>query len=121
APPSPGTQFQIALNAAGRLTEEKEFRDINVKSGDDRQVVRLGDVARVELGAQAYGVRSLLDNKPSLAIPGFPSPGANAVELSRAVRQNMEELKKNFPEGMDYGILYDPTQFVRQSIEAVLH
>ncbi|HYM27543.1 MAG TPA: multidrug efflux RND transporter permease subunit, partial [Steroidobacteraceae bacterium] len=121
APPSPDTEFQIALNAAGRLTDEQQFRDIIVKTGDDGQVVRLGDIARIELGAQAYGVRSLLDNKPSLAIPVFQSPGANALELSTAVRKTMEELKKNFPEGMDYGILYDPTQFVRQSIEAVLH
>jgi multidrug efflux pump len=121
APPSPNTEFQIALNAAGRLTDEQQFRDIIVKTGDDGQVVRLGDIARVELGAQAYGVRSLLDNKPSLAIPVFQSPGANALELSKNVRKTMEELKKNFPEGMDYGILYDPTQFVRQSIEAVLH
>ena len=121
APPSPDTEFQIALNAAGRLTDEQQFRDIIVKTGDDGQLVRLGDIARVELGAQAYGVRSLLDNKPSLAIPVFQSPGANALELSTAVRKTMEELKKNFPEGMDYGILYDPTQFVRQSIEAVLH
>jgi hydrophobe/amphiphile efflux-1 (HAE1) family protein len=119
-PPS-NTEFQIALNAAGRLTDEQQFRDIIVKTGDDGEVVRLGDVARVELGAQAYGVRSLLDNKPSLAIPVFQSPGANALDLSKSVRQTMEELKKNFPEGMDYGILYDPTQFVRQSIEAVLH
>src|SRR5437764_2172395 len=121
APPSPGTQFQIALNAAGRLTDEQQFRDIIVKTGNDGQVVRLGDIARVELGAQAYGVRSLLDNKPSLAIPVFQSPGANALELSGRVRKTMEELKKNFPEGMDYGILYDPTQFVQQSIDAVLH
>jgi multidrug efflux pump len=120
APPS-NTEFQIALNTAGRLTDEQQFRDIIIKTGDDGQIVRLGDVARVELGAQAYGIRSFLDNKPSLAIPVFQSPGANALELSNAVRKTMEELKKNFPEGMDYGILYDPTQFVRQSIDAVLH
>jgi multidrug efflux pump len=120
APPS-NTEFQIALNAAGRLTDEQQFRDVIIKTGDDGQIVRLGDVARVELGAQAYGVRSLLDNKPSLAIPVFQSPGSNALELSSSVRKTMEELKKNFPEGMDYGILYDPTQFVRQSIDAVLH
>jgi hydrophobe/amphiphile efflux-1 (HAE1) family protein len=119
-PPS-NTEFQIALNAAGRLTDEQQFRDIIVKTGNDGEVVRLGDVARVELGAQSYGIRSLLDNKPSLAIPVFQLPGANALELSTAVRKTMEELKKNFPEGMDYGILYDPTQFVRQSIEAVVH
>jgi hydrophobe/amphiphile efflux-1 (HAE1) family protein len=119
-PPS-ATEFQIALNAAGRLTDEQQFRDIIIKTGDDGQIVRLGDVARVELGAQAYGVRSFLDNKPSLAIPVFQSPGANALELSTSVRNTMEQLKKNFPEGMDYGIVYDPTQFVRQSIDAVLH
>jgi multidrug efflux pump len=121
APPSNNTEFQIALNAAGRLSDEQQFRDIIVKTGDDGQIVHLGDIARVELGAQAYGVRSLLDNKPSLAIPVFQSPGANALQLSASVRKTMEELKKNFPEGMDYGILYDPTQFVRQSIDAVLH
>jgi hydrophobe/amphiphile efflux-1 (HAE1) family protein len=121
APPSNSTEFQIALNTAGRLTDEQQFRDIVIKTGADEQLVRLGDVARVEMGAQAYGVRSLLDNKPSLAIPVFQSPGANALELSASVRKTMEELKKNFPQGMDYGILYDPTQFVRQSIDAVLH
>src|SRR3982074_3754880 len=121
APPSSSAEFQIALNAAGRLTDEQQFRDIIIKTGADGQVVRLGDVARVELGAQAYGVRSLLDNKPSLAIPVSRAPGANARELSTSVRKTMEELKKNFPEGMDYGILYDPTQFVRQSIDAVVH
>jgi multidrug efflux pump len=121
APPANDTAFQIALNAAGRLSDEQQFRDIIIKTGSDGQLVRLGDVARVELGAQAYGVRSLLDNKPSLAIPVFQSPGANALQLSSQVRKKMEELKKNFPEGMDYGILYDPTQFVSQSIDAVLH
>src|SRR5579859_2511430 len=64
-PPS-NTEFQIALNTAGRLTDEQQFRDIIIKTGDDGQIVRLGEVARVELGAQAYGVRSFLDNKPSL-------------------------------------------------------
>jgi hydrophobe/amphiphile efflux-1 (HAE1) family protein len=121
APPSKGPDFQIALNVTGRLSDEQQFRDIIVKTGDDGQVVRLSDVARVELGAQAYGVRSFLDNQQSIAIPIFQSPGANALQLSSDVRKTMDELKKNFPEGMDYGIVYDPTQFVRQSIDAVLH
>jgi multidrug efflux pump len=121
APPSDGGDFQIALNATGRLSDERQFRDIIVKTGDDGQVVRLGEVARVELGAQAYGVRSFLDNQQSIAIPIFQAPGANALQLSSDVRRTMAELKKNFPQGMDYGIVYDPTQFVRQSIDAVLH
>ncbi len=85
-------------------------------------MVRLGDVARVELGAQAYGMRSLLDNKNAIAIADRSRrPAPTRCELSDDVRKTMEELKKNFPEGIDYGIVYDPTQFVRQSIEAVLH
>ncbi len=121
APPSDNDAFQIALNATGRLSDEQQFRDIIVKTGDDGQVVRLGDVARVELGAQAYGVHSFLDNQQSIAIPIFQAPGANALQLSANVRSTMNELKRNFPQGMDYGIVYDPTQFVRQSIDAVLH
>ena len=121
APPSNGPDFQIALNVTGRLSSEQQFRDIIIKTGSDGQVVRLSDVARVELGAQAYGVRSFLDNQQSIAIPIFQSPGANALQLSSDVRRTMDELKKSFPEGMAYGIVYDPTQFVRQSIDAVLH
>ena len=121
APPARDAEFQIALNATGRLADETQFRDIIVKTGADGEVVRLGDVARIELGAQEYGIRSLLDNKNAVAIPVFQSPGANALELSSNVRKTMEELKKDFPQGLDYSIVYDPTMFVRQSIEAVLH
>ena len=74
APPSNDTEFQIALNAAGRLSDEQQFRDIIIKTGDDGQIVHLGDVARVELGAQAYGVRSLLDNKTVTGHSGVPVP-----------------------------------------------
>src|SRR6185437_3374588 len=121
APPSDGSDFQIALNATGRLNNEQQFRDIIVKTGDVGRVVRLGDVARVELGAQDYGVQSFIDGRQSIAIPIFQAPGANALQLSANVRKTMDELKKNFPQDMDYGIVYDPTQFVRRSIDAVLH
>jgi hydrophobe/amphiphile efflux-1 (HAE1) family protein len=121
APPSRETEFQIALNAAGRLSDEEQFRNVIVKTGADGQIVRLGEVARVELGAQTYGIRSLLDNKQAVAIPVFQAPGANALKLSADVRQTMEELKKDFPQGLDYAIVYDPTMFVNQSIDAVLH
>ncbi|HXA92370.1 MAG TPA: efflux RND transporter permease subunit, partial [Steroidobacteraceae bacterium] len=121
APPAKSSEFQIALNAAGRLSDEQQFRDIIVKTGADGQVVRLSDVARVELGAQEYGIRSFLDNKNAVAIPIFQAPGSNALELSASVRRTMEELKKDFPQGVDYSIVYDPTMFVRQSIEAVVH
>jgi hydrophobe/amphiphile efflux-1 (HAE1) family protein len=121
APPTKGSQFQIALNAAGRLTTEDQFRAIIVKTGANGELVRLGDLARVEMGAQDYGMRSMLDNQNAIALPVFQSPGANALELSANVRKTMDELKKDFPDGVDYRIAYDPTMFVRQSIEAVLH
>jgi hydrophobe/amphiphile efflux-1 (HAE1) family protein len=121
APPSKGSEFQVALNAAGRLTTEEQFRAIIVKTGANGELVRLGDLARVEMGAQDYGMRSMLDNQNAIALPIMQAPGANALQLSANVRKTMEELKKDFPDGVDYRIAYDPTQFVRQSIEAVLH
>ena len=121
APPSTDSQFQLSINAMGRLTDEQQFRDIVIKTGADGEVIHLGDVARVEVGAQAYSIKSLLSNKNAVAIPVFQSPTANALQLSNEVRKTMEELKKDFPVGLDYQIIYDPTVFVRQSIEAVVH
>jgi multidrug efflux pump len=121
APPAPDSQFQIALNVKGRLTDEQQFRDIVIKTGSEGEVIKLGDVARVEMGAQLYSIRSLLDNKGAVAIPIFQAPNSNALQLSTAVHDKMEGLKKDFPPGVDYTIVYDPTIFVRQSIDAVLH
>ncbi|AMN42210.1 efflux RND transporter permease subunit [Rhodoplanes sp. Z2-YC6860] len=116
-----GIDLQLALNAQGRLQSEEEFADIVVKTGANGEVTRLRDVSRIELGAAEYALRSLLDNKSAVAIPIFQSPGSNALSISDNVRATMAELKKNMPEGMDYSIVYDPTQFVRASIEAVIH
>ena len=113
-------QLQLPINAQGRLTDPDEFAEIVIKR-DKGVVTRLKDVARVEVDAAQYGLRSLLDNKPAVAIPIFQTPGANAVDISNHVRATMEELKKNFSEGVDYSIVYDPTVFVRGSIEAVIH
>lgn len=121
APPASTSQFQLTLNATGRLTDEQQFRDIILKTGGEGELIRLGDVARVEMGAQQYSIRSLLDNKDAVAIPIFQAPNSNALQLSNAVREKMTELKKDFPAGLDYTIVYDPTIFVRQSIEAVVH
>ncbi len=121
APPAQDSQFQLAINAMGRLTDEQQFRDIIIKTGAEGEVVHLGDVARIEVGAQEYSVKSLLSNKNAVAIPVFQSPNANALDLSGAVRKTMEELKKDFPAGLEYRIIYDPTVFVRQSIDAVVH
>ncbi|HTU66096.1 MAG TPA: multidrug efflux RND transporter permease subunit [Steroidobacteraceae bacterium] len=119
APPAEGSEFQIALNAKGRLENEEEFGNVVIKTGEAGEVVRLRDVARLELGAATYAMQSLLANENAVAIPAYQAPGSNALELSTKVRETMDSLKKSFPQGMDYDIIYDPTQFVRQSIDAV--
>jgi multidrug efflux pump len=122
APPLPSaTDFQVAINTKGRLTSEDDFRNIVIKTGAGGQVTRLKDVARIELGADTYALRALLDNKAAAAIPIFQRPGSNAIEISEHVRAKMQELKKDFPQGVDYQIVYDPTVFVRGSIHAVVH
>ena len=122
APPSDaGNSFQLSINTQGRLVSEEEFENIVIRAGDDGEITRLKDIARIELGSSQYALRSLLNNKPAVAIPVFQRPGSNAIELSDSVRARMAELKKSFPQGVDYEIVYDPTIFVRGSIEAVVH
>ncbi len=120
APYDSGVQFQLPINISGRLENPEEFENIIVKREADGTVTRLGDVARVEMEAQQYALRSLLDNKPAVAIPIFASPGSNALDISSNVRATMEELKQGFPEDLDYSIVYDPTVFVRGSIKSVI-
>jgi multidrug efflux pump len=120
-PLSKPVDFEMQVNVKGRLVSEEEFGNIIVKTGPNGEKTLLKDVARVELGAGSYSLESLLNNQTAVAIPIFQSPGANALELSKNVRKTMEELKKNFPEGVDYSVVYDPTIFVRHSIEAVIH
>ncbi|PQP03922.1 multidrug efflux RND transporter permease subunit [Pseudomonas frederiksbergensis] len=122
APPAPNaTAFQLSVNTQGRLVSEEEFENIIIRSGENGEITRLKDIARVELGSSQYALRSLLNNQPAVAIPIFQRPGSNAIQISNDVRAKMAELKKNFPEGMDFSIVYDPTIFVRGSIEAVVH
>src|SRR6201996_888897 len=120
-PSLPNTDFEYIVNAMGRLQTEEEFANIIIKTGANGDVVYLRDVARVELGPESYALRSMLDAKPAVGIPVFQLPGANALQLSAAVRKTMVELAKSFPEGVSYTIAYDPTVFVRSSIEAVIH
>lgn len=120
AQPSGSADFQLLINVKGRLTELSEFEDIIIKVGQNGEVNRLKDVARIELGATSYALRSLLDNKDAVAIPVFQASGSNAIQISDDVRAKMAELSKGFPEGLTYEIVYDPTVFVRGSIEAVM-
>ncbi|MDQ8024222.1 MAG: multidrug efflux RND transporter permease subunit [Moraxellaceae bacterium] len=112
--------LQLSVNAQGRLQTEEEFGDIILKTSADGGVTRLSDVARVELDASEYGLRSLLDNKPAIGIGIMQSPGANALQISDDVRAVMAELEKDFPPSVEQRIVYDPTQFVRASIKAVV-
>ncbi|WP_458068285.1 efflux RND transporter permease subunit [Rhodanobacter sp. BL-MT-08] len=121
SPALPGTALQLSINAQGRLQTVEQFEDIVLKASPDGAVTRLKDVARVQLGAAEYARRSLLDNQPALAMAVFELPGANSLDISKHVRETMKELRADMPEGVDYDIVYDPTQFVRASIEAVIH
>ncbi|MDR5818107.1 MULTISPECIES: efflux RND transporter permease subunit [unclassified Caballeronia] len=121
SPTLPNVPLQLNVNARGRLQNEAEFRDIVLKTSPDGAVTHLGDVARVELAASEYGLRSLLDNKSAVAIAINQQPGANSLQISDEVRKTMKELQADMPAGLEYQIVYDPTQFVRSSIEAVIH
>jgi len=122
APPSAqDNPFQLLINVKGRLESVEEFEQIIVRVGENGAITRLKDISRVELGSNSYALRSLLDNKPAAAIPIFQRPGSNAIAISDAVRERMAELKESFPDGVDYSIVYDPTIFVRGSIEAVIY
>ncbi|HVK31547.1 MAG TPA: efflux RND transporter permease subunit, partial [Burkholderiaceae bacterium] len=120
SPGLPGVDLQLSINAQGRLQNEEEFGEIIVKTGADGAVTRLRDVARLELGSNDYALRSLLDNKAAMATGVFAAPGSNAIAIADSVRATMTELKKTMPEGVDYEIVYDTTQFVRASIESVV-
>jgi len=117
--PDSTAAFQVTVNTLGRLTDEDQFGDIIIRTGDDGQVTRLRDVARIEMGADAYALRSLLDGEPAVALQIIQSPGANALDVSAAVRETMGRLEKNFPEGLASRIAYDPTVFVKASLESV--
>jgi multidrug efflux pump len=122
APPGPmGVDLQLNVNAQGRLQTPEEFRNIIVKTGSDGQITRLRDVARIELGAADYSLRSFLDGKPAVAIPIFQAPGSNALQIAASIKETMDELQKSMPDGVKYSIDYDTTKFVESSIEKVVH
>ena len=117
--PDSTAAFQVTVNTLGRLTDEEQFGDIIIRTGDNGQVTRLRDVARIEMGADAYALRSLLDGEPAVALQIIQSPGANALDVAQSVRDTMQRLQTNFPEGLVSRIAYDPTVFVRASLESV--
>lgn len=114
------SDFLLSINTQGRLESEQEFGDIILKTSEDGSLVRLRDVARIEMGSGSYALRSQLNNKDAVGIGIFQAPGANAIDLSNAVRAKMDELATRFPNDVKWAAPYDPTVFVRDSIKAVV-
>ncbi len=117
---SPGG-FTLTVNTLGRLTTPEEFGAIVLRAEPDGSITRLRDVARIELGAQDYTLNALLDNKTATALGIFQRPGSNALATADGIKAAMEELKKNFPPGLDYEVVYNPTEFIQASVNAVIH
>ncbi|WP_028108760.1 efflux RND transporter permease subunit [Ferrimonas futtsuensis] len=120
APISPDQQFQLSLQTRGRLVEVEEFEQVVLRSNPDGSKVVIGDIARVELGSQTYDAQGQLNNAPSAIIAVYQSPDANALEVAKSVREQMALLRQNFPQDMEYTILYDTTEFVTVSIKEVV-
>lgn len=120
AEPMPGSEFLTLINARGRLETVEEFGDIVLKTGESGEIVHLADVARLELGASDYSLRSKLDGREAVAIGIFEAPGANALQIREQVIDIMDELSTRFPEGLEYRSIYDTTIFVSESIRAVI-
>lgn len=120
APTAPDTAFQLNVNAEGRLKTPDEFKAIVIKSDEQGAITRLGDVARVELGAEDYGIRATLDNAPAVAVAVQEAPGANSLQISRDVHKAMKELEKQFPEDVVYRVVYEPSRAVQSGIDAVV-
>ena len=119
APNDGGAEFEVAVTTQGRLQQPKEFGQIIISATDDGRIVRVADVARIEIGAKSYATNSYLNNKPAVALGIFQRPGSNALAGSDAIIATMEALKKEFPPGLEYRIVYNPTEFIRASVDAV--
>src|SRR6185369_8816094 len=111
---SPGG-FTLTVQTLGRLSTSEEFGSIVLRAEPDGSVTRLRDVARIELGAQDYNVNSYLDNKNAVALGIFQRPGSNALATADGIKAKMEELKRSFPAGVDYTVVYNPTEFIQAS------
>jgi HAE1 family hydrophobic/amphiphilic exporter-1 len=119
APPSPtDNAFQLLVQTQGRFKDVRQFRNVIVKAEAGR-LVRLQEVARIELGARDYATNSYLDGKPAVAIGVFQRPGTNALAAAESVVRKMEDLKRDFPEGLHYSIVYNPTEFIAESVRSV--
>ncbi|MEA2069358.1 MAG: efflux RND transporter permease subunit, partial [Verrucomicrobiota bacterium] len=120
-PPVPsGQAYQMTMNVKGRLLEADEFGQIVIRTGEEGRVLRIRDVAKVELGAQTYVLGSTLNGKPSATIAVYQVPGENALEVVKGVRETLEELEPSFPPGLEYRVIYDNTDVIKASIKEVV-
>ncbi|MBI1208013.1 MAG: multidrug efflux RND transporter permease subunit [Azospirillum sp.] len=120
--PAPSdTAFQLTVQTQGRFDDPKQFREVIVKSGGDGRLIRVRDVARVELGAKEYVTNSYLNGKAAVALVIFQRPGTNALAAAEDILKTMEHLQKDFPRGLEYKVVYNPTEFVAESVKAVEH
>lgn len=120
APPNDaGSAFQVAITTQGRLESPRAFGRVIIKASDDGRVVRVRDVARVEIGARSYVTNSYLNNKPAVALGIFQRPGSNALASADEILTVMEELAQDFPAGLEYQVVYNPTEFIAASVNAV--
>ncbi|MEO1604075.1 MAG: multidrug efflux RND transporter permease subunit [Pseudomonadota bacterium] len=120
APPNRSENaFEVTLTTQGRLQDPREFGRVIIKSSDDGRVVRVRDVARVEIGARSYVTNSYLNNKPAVALGIFQRPGSNALASADEILAVMEELSEDFPPGLEYQVVYNPTEFIEASVNAV--
>src|SRR5262245_48179259 len=119
-PPVPkGQDFQYTLSTQGRLVEAEQFANIILKTGADGEVTYLRDVSRIDLGARSQDVLSRLDRRPSSGVGVFLLPGSNALDTADGIRAKMRELETRFPKGLHYGLIYDTTPFIRESVNEV--
>lgn len=120
APPTNmGTAFQYTVTTQGRFNDARDFRYVIVKSAEDGRLIQLQDVARIELGAKDYVTNSYLNGKPAVALAIFQRPGTNALAAAEEIQDKMKELSQDFPKGLSYDIVYNPTEFVAESIQEV--
>jgi hydrophobe/amphiphile efflux-1 (HAE1) family protein len=117
--PNPGA-FQLSIETLGRLEDVRQFENVVVKTDEAGRVTRVRDIARVELGAEDYLRNAYLDDKQATALGVFQLPGSNALATAESVKSTMEELKRSFPAGLDYSIIYNPTEFIQQSVDEVI-
>jgi hydrophobe/amphiphile efflux-1 (HAE1) family protein len=120
-PPAPGSAFQLNVETQGRFTDPQQFANVVIRTDAQGRQVKVGDVARVEIGADDYGTSAYLNKDDSVIIPIFQRPGSNALASAENVKAEMETLAKDFPKGLEYKIVYNPTEFIQQSVDAVVH